>query len=214
MNLDKILLLESMSLERAYEILGISSESELEDIIKIYRKQTKIKHPDAGGSHDDFIELQNAYDKALDYARRNETIKKSNPEYKNQKEQNYAQTISKDLFKLANKLRRKILSAKGSLELATGWQKLIAEALTADVFERGEDGELKIKQIINNLKRILEMVKSEQQGKNIMGLGNDKQKNSSEDKEKNLASDELDVIDEDLLELEDIVNQFDWFMGK
>ncbi len=39
-----------MSLEQAYDILGISATASKEEIIKAYHRQMKLNHPDKGGS--------------------------------------------------------------------------------------------------------------------------------------------------------------------
>jgi len=47
----------------AYEVLGASADDDAATLKKKYRKQLIENHPDKGGEHEDFIELQEAADK-------------------------------------------------------------------------------------------------------------------------------------------------------
>lgn len=51
-----------------WEVLGVHRYSNIEDITAAYKTKAKLHHPDAGGSHDAFIELQKAYNEALSTA--------------------------------------------------------------------------------------------------------------------------------------------------
>lgn len=46
-----------------YEVLGIAHGQPLEVIDAVYRAKAKVAHPDAGGSHAAFVELQDAYER-------------------------------------------------------------------------------------------------------------------------------------------------------
>ncbi|RYZ77307.1 MAG: J domain-containing protein [Proteobacteria bacterium] len=46
----------------AFGVLGVGEESAPDDIKSAFRKRAKELHPDAGGSHDAFVELNEAYD--------------------------------------------------------------------------------------------------------------------------------------------------------
>jgi hypothetical protein len=50
-------------------VLRVEPPFHLEKIKEAYRARSKAAHPDAGGSHQDFIKLQAAYDEARDYCR-------------------------------------------------------------------------------------------------------------------------------------------------
>lgn len=47
-----------MTLEESYEILGISSSSEYDEIIEAYRTKAKQYHPDLNQSSDATIKMQ------------------------------------------------------------------------------------------------------------------------------------------------------------
>ncbi|MCQ2817991.1 MAG: DnaJ domain-containing protein [archaeon] len=53
-----------------YEILGVSKTASYEEIRKAYRKLAKTKHPDKGGSEQEFQELQQAYEVLSDENKR------------------------------------------------------------------------------------------------------------------------------------------------
>lgn len=53
-----------------YEILGVPKTATYEEIRKAYRKQAKTKHPDKGGSEQEFQELQQAYEVLSDENKR------------------------------------------------------------------------------------------------------------------------------------------------
>jgi hypothetical protein len=46
-------------------LLGISPPYNEKDVTRAYKRLAKVAHPDAGGSHDEFIRLKNARDVAL-----------------------------------------------------------------------------------------------------------------------------------------------------
>lgn len=53
-----------------YAILGIAREASLAEIKKAYRKASKLKHPDAGGSPEEFKRINEAYEVLVDPAKR------------------------------------------------------------------------------------------------------------------------------------------------
>jgi hypothetical protein len=50
------------SVERASLILGLRWPCTADEVEKAYRAQAQAKHPDHGGDHDEFVELQRAYE--------------------------------------------------------------------------------------------------------------------------------------------------------
>lgn len=48
--------------------LGLALPVTLEDVQEAYRQRAKVAHPDAGGDQQQFIELQQAYERAKEYA--------------------------------------------------------------------------------------------------------------------------------------------------
>jgi hypothetical protein len=48
-----------------YDILGVSRGATFDEVKAAYRRACKTKHPDLGGSHEAFIELQSAYEQIL-----------------------------------------------------------------------------------------------------------------------------------------------------
>lgn len=49
-------------MQQPHDILGIDRDANLEAIRQAYRKLARTAHPDAGGSKEDFVRLQSAYD--------------------------------------------------------------------------------------------------------------------------------------------------------
>jgi hypothetical protein len=49
----------------SYDILGVSRGATFDEVKAAYRRACKTKHPDLGGSHEGFIELQSAYEQIL-----------------------------------------------------------------------------------------------------------------------------------------------------
>lgn len=47
-----------------YEVLGVPQTADRREIDKAYRELAKLYHPDTGGSHDEFIKIQRAYNEA------------------------------------------------------------------------------------------------------------------------------------------------------
>lgn len=45
-----------------YQILGVAQTASAQDIKDAYRRQVRLHHPDLGGKHDIFIEIQRAYE--------------------------------------------------------------------------------------------------------------------------------------------------------
>lgn len=192
MKLNYLLLLEAMSKEEAYKILDITDDSDIIDIKSKYRKLSKIHHPDLGGDPNKFLKVQAAFEKAKQEETLNKIIRKAKPEFqKEEKEKFYANKLSSELFKLANKLRKKILEFKRTLSGAIEWQRLIADALTADVYRRLDDGELEVKKLLGEMKKIYLKVKEE------------------EIKKENIVSDETKEIEEGLEKVDDIIETFE-----
>jgi hypothetical protein len=52
-------------LPRCLEVLHLSWPCTVKEVQEAYRKLVKSAHPDGGGNHDKFLELQTAYDQAL-----------------------------------------------------------------------------------------------------------------------------------------------------
>lgn len=56
----------SLELEEAYTLFGITQEKFTKlrkaDLVRLYRRKAKKRHPDAGGDHDDFVKLTEAYE--------------------------------------------------------------------------------------------------------------------------------------------------------
>ena len=50
-------------------LLGVSFPCSISDVKTAYRKLAKRFHPDQGGSHDEFLALRDAYEKALHLCR-------------------------------------------------------------------------------------------------------------------------------------------------
>jgi len=53
-----------------YDILGVARSARLDEIKAAYRRACKSKHPDMGGSAQQFIELQSAYEFVLNDLKR------------------------------------------------------------------------------------------------------------------------------------------------
>lgn len=50
-----------MDVQVAREVLQVDGEFTYQELLKQYRIQARVKHPDVGGSESDFVELQEAY---------------------------------------------------------------------------------------------------------------------------------------------------------
>lgn len=48
-----------------WDVLSIKSNAGISDIKQAYRDKVKLVHPDSGGSNEEFIELQQAYERAI-----------------------------------------------------------------------------------------------------------------------------------------------------
>ena len=48
-----------------WEILGVNKNSTRDDVAKAYKNLAKVSHPDTGGSHTQFVEVNEAYQRAL-----------------------------------------------------------------------------------------------------------------------------------------------------
>ena len=55
------------SIAQDYKLLNIDVNSDINEIKKAYKKLALKKHPDRGGSQEEFQNLQNAYDRLLKY---------------------------------------------------------------------------------------------------------------------------------------------------
>jgi curved DNA-binding protein CbpA len=51
-----------MNSQKALQVFGVDKIPELSDLKSLYRRLSLVCHPDRGGSHERFVELQNAYD--------------------------------------------------------------------------------------------------------------------------------------------------------
>jgi hypothetical protein len=60
---------EEDSLPAFVEILELSVPFSIHDVKRAYRKKAKTAHPDAGGSIEEFLALQESYEKALAFFR-------------------------------------------------------------------------------------------------------------------------------------------------
>ena len=54
-------------LHAAYRLLQLQAEGSLAEVRTQYRELAKLSHPDAGGSHADFLALQQAYEQVVAY---------------------------------------------------------------------------------------------------------------------------------------------------
>ena len=61
------LFINSLVPKESFEILGLSTDANKDDVQSKYRELSKIHHPDKGGSQDKFIELTEAKNKCLAY---------------------------------------------------------------------------------------------------------------------------------------------------
>jgi DnaJ-class molecular chaperone len=57
-------------LRAEYRLLHLQAEVSLPEVRTQYRELAKLFHPDAGGSHTDFIALQRAYELVMEYLQR------------------------------------------------------------------------------------------------------------------------------------------------
>jgi curved DNA-binding protein CbpA len=122
--------------EEALKILGLKDGSTLDDVKKQYRKMALYSHPDAGGDEEDFKKISAAkevLDKALyrtlSYNKSSkDDIKKAKEDMK--EKLNEAQEV---LFKIANKIRQRILEVKGveRLHNSKKWHHVLAKAFVA-----------------------------------------------------------------------------------
>ena len=51
----------------SFEYLGISSDSNIDDVKKAYKKKALILHPDKGGTEEKFLSLSTHYQECLKY---------------------------------------------------------------------------------------------------------------------------------------------------
>jgi DnaJ-class molecular chaperone len=54
-------------LQAEYRLLHLQAEVSLAEVRSQYRELAKRYHPDAGGSHADFLALQQAYEQVMEY---------------------------------------------------------------------------------------------------------------------------------------------------
>ena len=59
-----------MNIESAFEILGLPIDATEVEVIASFRRLASEKHPDKGGSSEEFIQLRQAYELALVEARK------------------------------------------------------------------------------------------------------------------------------------------------
>ncbi len=66
---DKVMKQQAMprQLRVAYCLLQLPAEVSLTDVHTQYRRLAKRYHPDAGGDHSDFLALQQAYERVVEY---------------------------------------------------------------------------------------------------------------------------------------------------
>lgn len=62
----------SKDLQDAFKLLELPPVATVQEVKRKFRVLAKQKHPDTGGSEKEFIKLNNAYEKALAHAQRNE----------------------------------------------------------------------------------------------------------------------------------------------
>lgn len=48
-----------------WDVLGVSPQATEDDVRAAYRQLAKVHHPDAGGTHENFVAVQQAYERAL-----------------------------------------------------------------------------------------------------------------------------------------------------
>jgi hypothetical protein len=56
-------------LKDSLEVLGLTRSCDAANVKRAYRQQSKLRHPDAGGSHEEFLALGEAYQLALGVCR-------------------------------------------------------------------------------------------------------------------------------------------------
>ena len=56
-----------LHLQAEYRLLQLQAEVSLAEVRTQYRELAKLYHPDAGGSHTDFLALQQAYEQVVEY---------------------------------------------------------------------------------------------------------------------------------------------------
>ena len=56
-----------LHLQAEYSLLQLQAEVSLAEVRTQYRELAKLSHPDAGGSHADFLALQQAYEQVVEY---------------------------------------------------------------------------------------------------------------------------------------------------
>ena len=56
-----------LHLQAEYSLLQLQAEVSLAEVRTQYRELAKLYHPDAGGSHTDFLALQQAYEQVVEY---------------------------------------------------------------------------------------------------------------------------------------------------
>src|SRR5947209_18625076 len=56
-----------LHLQAEYRLLQLQAEVSLAEVCTQYRELAKLYHPDAGGSHTDFLALQQAYKQVMEY---------------------------------------------------------------------------------------------------------------------------------------------------
>lgn len=61
-------------LQSDYQVLELPEKATLQDVKSSYRRLSKIRHPDAGGTHDAFIVLHKAYERVFSWVEAKERI--------------------------------------------------------------------------------------------------------------------------------------------
>lgn len=56
-----------LHLQAEFRLLQLPAEASLADVRRRYRELAKLYHPDAGGDHNDFLALQQAYEQVVEY---------------------------------------------------------------------------------------------------------------------------------------------------
>ena len=57
-----------------YKVLGLSEDASIEEVEESYKKKVKEKHPDVGGSSDEFIRIKRAYEVITEEHQQSESI--------------------------------------------------------------------------------------------------------------------------------------------
>ena len=58
-----------------FALLGVDWEADAETVRRAWRTTSRTAHPDAGGTHDDFVRLQHAWEVLSDRSRRTRYVR-------------------------------------------------------------------------------------------------------------------------------------------